>query len=111
MVRRNSISLTNRTPPKNSLAADLLATLGSSSAGVKLATAGSRDWSERMSDFNSCISQSDSSSSDYADRETVGNVGWKSMNDKKREKRKKRKNSLTPNKDLFLKKQALNSDQ
>ena len=111
LVRRNSISLTNRTPPKNSLAADLLATLGSSSAGVKVATTEIRDWSERMSDFNSCISQSDSSSSEYADREEVSNLGWKTMNDKKREKRKKRKNSLTPNKDLFMKKQALNSAQ
>ena len=37
-------------------------------------------------------------------------MGWKTMNERKREK-KKRKNSSSPNKDLFLKKQALDAAQ
>ena len=109
-VRRHSISLTNRTPPRASIAADILDKTPFLSK-TRLAVGEIRDLTDRLSDFISCNSDSDSSSSEYTESEgNVGNSGWKTMNEKTREK-KKRKNSSSPNKDLFLKKQALDAAQ
>ena len=106
VVRRHSISLMNRTPPLNSLAADIL---GSHTPSLALSRTNLmfndiKDLADRLSDFNSCVSEL--SSSEDADHECEGeNKGWVTMNEQKRKRRLKRKNSLTPNKEIFLKKQ------
>ena len=109
VVRRHSISLTNRTPPRTSIAADILAS-SKPFQNTKLAVDELKDLTEKLSDFNSCISDSEGSTSSKVE-ETDGekSASWKSMNEKKRYKKNKRKNSTTPNKDQFLKKSVLES--
>ena len=58
--------------------------------------------SDQLSDFNSCVSEL--SSDEFTDEKNI-ETPWTTMNERKRNKRNKRKNSLTPNKDEFLKKQ------
>ena len=58
--------------------------------------------SEQLSEFGSCVSSS--SSSDQSGNESEDKE-YKTMNDKKRGWKKKRKLSITPNKDTFVKKQ------
>ena len=109
VVRRHSISLTNRTPPRTSIAADIL---GSSKPfqRTKLAVEELKDLAEKLSDFNSCISDSgDSTSSKAEQTDDEKPTPWKTMNEKKRYKKNKRKHSTTPNKDQFLKKSVLES--
>jgi hypothetical protein len=101
LVRRHSISLTNRTPPHQSLASDIM---NSCQSRTKLVVNEIRDLTDRLSDFNSCISSSESSEDADNDVEQDDKTGG-TMNDRKRKKRNKRKHSLTPNKDFFLKKQ------
>ena len=59
-----------------------------------------KEMSERLSDFGSCKS----SSSEQSGGESDSNA-FKTMNDRKRGYKKKRKASHTPDKDSFLKKQ------
>ena len=85
---------------------DILKT-GQSIVRTKLMVNEIRDLTEQLSDFNSCVEYS----SDDADTEgDLASKPWTSMNEKKRGKRNKRKHSLTPNKDDFLKKQNLAPD-
>ena len=103
LARRHSISLINRTPPKHSLAAELL---DSPSARPSLQKTKSvinelKDLTDRLSEFGSCISSPDTSVSDNADEENDSHI--KSKNQKK----KKRKHKVTPYKDSFLKKPNL----
>ena len=58
--------------------------------------------SERLSDFGSCRS---SSSESESETKNENDDGFKTMNEKKRGWKKKRKLSLTPNKESLLKKQ------
>ena len=58
--------------------------------------------SERLSDFGSCRS---SSSKSESETKNENDDGFKTMNEKKRGWKKKRKLSLTPNKESLLKKQ------
>ena len=102
MARRHSLSL--RTPPMGSLAAELLDSPSfppiGSLAKTKSLLMDLKEMSERLSDFGSCKS----SSSEQSGGESDSNA-FKTMNDRKRGYKKKRKASHTPDKDSFLKKQ------
>ena len=107
LIRRHSISLLERTPPKGSLAAELLVT---TTPRHDLSRTNSminelRSMAENLSDFGSCLSDSsgDDSLADGVDKEE----GFKNMNEKKRNKKKKRKLKLTPGKEQFMKKPNL----
>ena len=104
LARRHSISLINRTPPHQSLAAEIMGTCNSTSRERSRLLV--NEITECLSDFNSCISDfSSDKSSDENDDKVKEVEKNNSVNDKKKAKRNKRKNSLTPNKDFFLKKQ------
>ena len=102
LVRRHSISLMNRTPPKNSLSAELLATQQIRPQLLKTRD-DLKDLSDRVSEFSSCMSSQDNSTDDSDHGQQVKD-GLKTLNDKKRYKKNKRKLKITPDKDSFLKK-------
>ena len=62
VTRRHSISLIDRTPPPNSLAADILGRSTSVAAAKSLLSQLS-DMQESLSEFNSCLSSSSSDES------------------------------------------------
>ena len=106
VVRRHSISLHNRTPPRNSLAADILINKSSETKNSLISSI--VDLHEALSDFNSCQEFSDSTSGSSSDDDPshLETQNWlKSAKEKKIEKKKKRKLALTPGKEQFLKKQ------
>ena len=101
LVRRHSVSLSNRTPPPGSLAADLMQP-GQAFSRTQLIVDDLKDLTDRLSDFNSCVS---SSECDDADIEGGSpSKPWTTMNEQKRMRRNKRRHSLTPNKESFMKK-------
>ena len=65
--------------------------------------------SEQLSEFGSCVSSTNGSSGDEnsEDGESSENGGFKTMNERKRNKKNKRKLKLTPGKDAFMKKANL----
>ena len=95
IVRRHSISIINRTPPKNSIAEDLLQTESRRHSLLRSASLLEevKDLTEQLSEFGSCIS------SDESDKES-----FTSVNEKFSNKKKKRKLKVTPQKKEFLKK-------
>ena len=102
VVRRHSVSLTNRTPPRHSLAADILGSrpkLGITSTLMSSIA----DLQDQLSEFNSC--QSSPSSSDEETQQKDPQNWNKSAKEKKKDKKRKRKLALTPGKEEFLKKQ------
>ena len=105
LVRRHSLSSMNRSPPPDSLIADILClnrpslTLKESSRSIM---SNISQIQESLSDFNSCL---ESSSSDEEASVLEEESVLKTANEKKREKKKKRKLKLTPGKEQFLKKQ------
>ena len=109
-VRRYSLSLLNRSPPAGSVAADILDTVAQTPIQALIQTKSIMDEfkgikfsSERYSDFGSCVSDSSRSSGDDTDHNELDG-GFKTMNERKRHYKTKRKKSLTPGKDSFLKK-------
>ena len=98
----------NRTPPGDSLAADILNAVNTFSK-TKLAV---EELKDNLSDFTSCLSEMSSqgtSSAEEADVEReVDDQTWVTMNDWKRKKRNKRKLSMTPDKEDFMKKPPKN---
>ena len=111
LVRRHSISL--RTPPGNSIAAEILGALASR-PDLNRTKSLVNDLKECISDFGSCVSDfgscmSESSESGQSD-EAVDNSeekdGFQTMNEKRR-KRKKRKLKVSPGREDFLKKPNL----
>ena len=92
----------NRTPPKNSLSAELLATQQIRPQLLKTRD-DLKDLSDRVSEFSSCMSSQDNSTDDLDHGQQVKD-GLKTLNDKKRYKKNKRKLKITPDKDSFLKK-------
>ena len=106
LVRRHSVSLSNRTPPSGSIAAQILSSEQILSK-TKLMVNECKVISDQLSDFNSCVSELSSDGSDEFTDEKNIETPWTTMNERKRNKRNKRKNSLTPNKDEFLKKQNI----
>ena len=114
VVRRHSVSLTNRTPPRFSLAADILNSrpLGPRVESHSSLLASITDLQEQLSEFNSCQEElSDSSSTNSGDETQHQELPTlhKSANEKKRERRRKRKLAVTPGKEQFLKKQNTQS--
>ena len=101
LVRRHSLSLMDRTPPPNSIAADILGSNLSFQAAKALWTK-IAEVQDSLSDFKSCVSSASSSDESADDLKQVENVKFVTANEKKREKRKKRKLALTPDKDQFL---------
>lgn len=107
LVRRHSISLIDRSPPNNSLAADILGMQSSlARAPSKTLLSSITNLTETLSEFNSCAESfgesSSSSGEDEAAPKPVQNEVFKTMNDKKREKRGKRKHAQSPDKDQFM---------
>ena len=105
VARRHSISLIDRTPPKDSLAAELYelktpSFIRSSSLLNELKIV-----SEQLSDFGSCLSSLSTSDESEPGGETAG--GFQTMNEKKRNKKNKRKLKISPDKEQFLKKPNL----
>ena len=102
VVRRHSISLTDRTPPPGSLAADILnlnlPTLPMKNSSKLMASI--KDLRETLSDFNSCIESSGGSSSENEAEINKGGTG-----------KKKRKRQKTPGKEYFLKKPNLEANK
>ena len=67
-----------------------------------------KELTDRLSDINTW--QSEFSFSSDADNEGDNNTkkeAWKTMNERQRSRRNKRRNSLTPNKEFFMKKKNL----
>ena len=93
VARRHSISLTNRTPPRNSLACELLGPqYPLLKSGKNSVMSSIKDLQDTLSDFNSCNSTMDSSSCEEASEEA--DVG-----------KRKRKQKKVLGRDHFLKKQ------
>ena len=104
LVRRHSLSM--REVPLGSLAAEIL----NPKERKKSILNNIKDISRKLSDFESCqsslssISDSDGSTTDHSDLK-----GFKTMNSKKSSYKQKRKASLTPRKEDFMKKQNKSS--
>ena len=105
VVRRHSLSLYDRTPPRDSLAAEILGSQTPSLLRTESILNEMRTVSEHLSDFGSCLSMSSSDSDSLEDTGASG--GFQTLNEKKRNKKKKRKLKLTPGKEQFLKKPNL----
>ena len=107
VVRRHSLSLTQRTPPRNSIAAEILDIPRVDFLRTQEAM---NDLKEQLSEFGSCLSSSESSGEsggDHSEIDKTASEGFKTVNEKKRSKRNKRKFKLTPGKESFLKKPNL----
>ena len=112
LLRRHSVSL--RSPPLGSLASEIfLASQDPNRPPAQPLVLGRtreliKDLNEQLDQFASCQSeQSDSSSDGDGDDEednTTDRDEYKTMNDKKRAYKNKRKASSTPTKESFLKK-------
>ena len=105
LVRRNSISM--KEIPPDSLAAEILTPRERKKTHLN----NIRDMSRKVSDFESCQSSLSSAISDSEGSTTEHSEiqGFKTMNNKKRNYRQKRKASLTPRKEDFVKKQNKSS--
>ena len=103
-VRRHSLSL--RSPTSGSLAADILQTSSVTPNFLRAKSLLSevKEMAARLSDFESCHSSSEDDLDDVVVGNDTGDEGFKTMNDKKRYWKNKRKNSTTPSKDSFVKK-------
>ena len=114
LVRRHSISIIDRTPPPNSLACEILESRKVSQALRTSILSNIADIQESLSDFNSCAESlgesCDSTDDGELDLKKDDNHEFKSSNEKKRAKKLKRKLSLTPGKEQFLKKKNTKED-
>ena len=99
LVRRHSISLINRTPPKGSLAEDIL-TPKPLNMHAKSLMNSIQDIKEVLSEFNSCQSTLGSSSSEEEDQVD----GAKSLDKSKQSKKRKKKNKKGYERGDFIKK-------
>ena len=108
------MSLVNRTPPKDSLASEILALTPRPdlSRAQNLLTE-LKEYLSDIGEFASCVS--DASEDDGREKEDVKETsdenlegaGTQTMNEKKRMKKSKRKSRDTPRKETFLKKPNL----
>ena len=115
LARRHSLSLHDRIPPPNSIAAEILGKSPSLTfTAGKSIFSNIRDIQESLSDFasaNDSVSDASvepSSSSDDTALKKDQNQGFRTANDKKRSKRYKRKLALTPSKEDFVLKKPNN---
>ena len=111
-IFKHSQSLLNRTPPKGSLAADLLTLTPRPDVSRKKALVS--EMKDCFSDFGSCVEMSDDDDRgnpddlhNSSDENNSDGNGYQTMNEKKRMKRNKRKLKVTPGKEQFLKKPNL----
>ena len=105
VVRRHSISLDERPPPKGSVAAELLSTPRPDLSRAKLLVS---ELKESLSDFGSCVSNTSDDEIDGCDTNSTSNAEENdvlslSLNQKKRLKKSKRKLKITPGKEQFMK--------
>ena len=103
LVRRHSLSLKDRTPPKESLAAGLLNSPQFNLQKTSSLIAEVKNMTERLSDFGSCVSSTD----EVSDDNEFQSNSCTTLNEKKRLKKSKRKNRESPDKNQFLKKPNL----
>ena len=109
-IRRHSLSLMNRTPPKGSLAGEILAMTPRPDLNrTKSLVSELRDC---LSDFGSCIESSDNDGGNSVDNKETSDEaheepGQLTLNEKKRMKKSKRKSRETPTKEMFLKRPNL----
>ena len=108
LVRRYSLSL--RSPPPGTLAADILdAPIAPFSVTPHFAKAKSllenvKEMTARLSEFESCHSSSEDEPEAANSAKDTDDEGFKTMNQRKKGWKNKRKNSTTPSKDSFMKK-------
>ena len=102
LVRRHSLSLHNRTPPKDSLVEQLLNSPRIGFQKTDDLIKDVRAMTDRLSEFGSCISF-DLSSNEDSNEEKDKIDGFRVL-EKKRNKRNKRNDKMTPEKNNFLKK-------
>ena len=104
-MRRHSLSL--RTPPPGSLAAEILDHQTNSATPhftvAKTLLNNLTELTSKISDFESCVSSADDERDTDVDTKSE-DIDDKSANDKRRFSKQKRKHSTTPNRDFFLKK-------
>ena len=103
VVRRHSISVIDRTPPRGSIAEEILSR-HQGFQKAKSALNDLKDLTDQLSEFGSCVSSNQSSSE--SEEETVQQ--HKNTNEKRRLKKNKRKLKVTPDKEEFLKKPKSN---
>ena len=100
LVRRHSISLLNRTPPKDSLAAELLGLPDASSVNKK-SLSSIKDIQENLSNFISCVSslsQSDGSDADSSVTKSTTRKRKKKKSPQSKKGQKKVDNKVSPDK-------------
>ena len=103
LVRRNSLSL--RSPPAGSIAAEILETTATPQLNqVRSGLSELKDMTAKLSEYESCMSSSDGDDPDCVDsvKDNTYEV-FTSMNERKRDWKKKRKSSRSPTKDSFVK--------
>ena len=98
VVRRHSLSL--RTPPPGSLAADILQSSSIENQKLSKSILDIKEMANRLSEMES----SQSSSDDDIDLVSNEDEEFKTMNERRRYWKQKRKHSTTPSKESFLKK-------
>ena len=111
VARRHSISIINRTPPRNSVAHELLSPhlIKDQLQRVQSAMKDLKDLNDKLSDFGSCVSNQSSSSNEESEEDTTPNLNSNNFNGKRRRKRNKRKLKVTPVKEDFLKRPNLST--
>ena len=108
MVRRHSLSLTDRTPPGSSLAAEILGVV-TPRPDLSKTKSLVNDIKDCISDFGSCVSELSDSGENNADDSEDKNYegeGFQNVSERKKKKKNKRKR-LTPAKEDFMKKTNL----
>ena len=98
VVRRHSLSL--RTPPPGSLAADILQSSSIENQKLSKSILDIKEMANRLSEMES----SQSSSDDDIDLVSNEDEEFKTMNERRRYWKQKRKHSTTPSKESFMKK-------
>ena len=102
-IRKHSLSL--RSPPKGSIAAEVLERRSSLDKAQNLLTE-VRKMSTLLTEYESCIS-TDDEDKQKSDENVADHNEPKSMNEKSRQYRQKRKNRTTPTKESFIKRPNL----
>ena len=103
-ARRNSLSL--RSPPKGSIADEIISTENSNNkhySQAKIILSNPKEMAEKYSDFASCESLSDETDNET---KSLKDDGFEIQG--RRHKRKKEKSSPSPAREYFLKKQNMN---
>ena len=99
LVRRHSLSLVNRTPPRGSLAENLLLSKPKTNLEKTASMIDEiRSMTDRLSDFGSCISSDESSNHD---------TGFSAVEGRRHKSKSKRKSQQSPEQSVLLKRPNL----